>query len=291
MSKVRKDSLIWEAYFEADDSGDEERRRRLSGAILECHKGFFINFCRDSAFPGWTRQTVEDYRASVLETALSLVPTYDPSTGASFITYVKPYLKDIRWRVHISQASMTVGVETARMRAALDELRDQHERDGLAEPTLEEAAAWLSARFAKRRKPVGTAQAQRLMSPPVFDHLDAPVSDGTGDSSGGGTGWDLLEGSVSPEDMLVADEETSDVQVAVRSALSDLGDLDDLDRTIIVERMMAAPRQVVGNEIIAPGPATVHAIGRRLGYTSEQVADREIALRHRLAELLKDRDG
>lgn len=280
MSRRYNDAQLWVAYKEATQAGDTERAKRIGGAILQCHKGFFVQYARGTAFAGWSRETLADYQAELVAVALEKMPLFDPSK-ASFPTYIKRHWLETRWRVHIASELITVGVETARLRTAADgfvaEYRQQHGVD----PTLSEIGEYLTERFSKHKRPVGVNQAKRLIDRPSFDRPDAIHGD-----SDGVDGWALIASAMSVEDVVLESMQQREIAEAIADALIACV-ASDLERDILRLRMMAPPRQVENGNVLHPGPASYSSLASTSGVTVATVKAAEEELVLRMAKALK----
>ena len=280
MAKRYNDRPLWEAYWAARAEGDEGRCRLIGGAILECHRGFMIQYANGTKFPSWDASVVRDYQSELIAVALEKMPEYDASR-ASFPTFVKRYWQETKWKIQIQQQLITTGIETARLRVAADgfvnEFRDENGRD----PSLTEVAEWLTVRFSKHRRPVGVAQAARLVEKVVVERPDEVPMDGDGVD-----GWSLIAAAVSVEDVVIDALDGREVAAAIADALLDTVTT-DLERDIVRRRLMPPPRHIVDGQVICPGPESHSSLASAHGCSTSMVKATEEDLVTRMAKALK----
>ena len=63
--------------------------------------------------------------------------------------------------------------------------------------------------------------------------------------------------------------------------------LSDLEKAVVAERLMQAPRRIVNGEAVAPGPTTLTELARRFGIKPDEVRRVESALVERLRTLIR----
>jgi hypothetical protein len=265
------DRQLWDAHAAAVTAGDTDGARALAGQIVGLHLGFFTDYARETGFPQWDTDMRDEYLHELLCVALEKVATYDQARpgnegrkNAAFITYVKPYLRLVRYRLAGRDEPMRVGHETMRMRFAAQRFISGHLSVHGVHPSNEQIAADLSKTFGKT---VGTRRVENLLAPLKAVSGDELVGDDTARWSGmEDTGVDVAE--------QVIDAMTRAADVGrVRSALGTLG-LSELEMMIVTERLMS-------EEPIHPSFIAV-----RFGLDDGDVVEAEASLRARLRDLL-----
>ena len=261
------DRALWLAY-ETSDSGEE--RSRIGGEIVAMHMGFLRQYASKTAFPFWDAEVREDYLQELCLVALAKVPLYDRTRRghedrtATFPTFIRKHLLDVRWRVAGREEAFSTGKETRRMMADIHHLQWKHTAAGLEPPTVEELAEHLSLRHGKTVTP---GRIQRLISRPFVESVDA--ADAV-------TGHDLHSSmrdlSPGPEDLVVEAAEAAELEGDVSRIVARL---DPLDRAIVFGRLM---EQV----------ATQAEIAERFAVPVAVVREAERDLVGRLRELLSD---
>ena len=278
--KQYSDAVLWDAFWAARREGDEARQRLIGGAILETHKGFLIQYARGTAFPSWSKATVQDYQAELVLVALEKMHLYDRSK-ASFPTYIKRHLLEVKWKVHIASQLITVGVETARLRTAADGFISEFKLANGTDPSLVEVAAFLTEKFSKQKRPIGIAQASRLVDRPVFERPDAIAADGEGTD-----GWALIASALSVEDVVLDGISGEEIAGSIADALVECVN-SDLERDVLRLRMMAPPRKVEDGVVVFPGPSSHSALASAHGVSPSMVKATEEDLVLRMAHSLK----
>lgn len=264
------DNHLWDDYAAAVASGDEAETRRLAGDIVQFHLGFFTSYAKETAFPLWDEDTRTEYLHELVAVALEKVTTYDPGYDGvggrkpAFVTYVKPYLRLVRYRLAGHDNPNRVGHETMRMRIVTQHIyNDFIGLDGV-EPSHEDIASELSRRFGK---PVTAARVRGLLAPPATVRGD----ESTGEIPG--SVWDTLAGDVpTPEEQVVETLAQRERVSLVREALDTLT-LDDMGKAIVEDRLMAE------------SPVSLVSLAERFGYSASAVSamEKEIAAALRFA--------
>jgi hypothetical protein len=277
MSKA-DDGHLWKAYETAVASGDLAAVSAAGSDIVRHHMPFFIGYVNETAFRQWPYHVRRDYLADVLVVVAEKIPTYDRrarfSGGrtASFVTYVKPYLQLIRYRIEGGRTPMRLGHETMRFAMEARYFVAARLGAGFPHPSAEEVADALTLRFGKRISPDRVA---RLLSIPQAVDLF-----GYDPAAGETFVLDEVEDRVTETEVvtdpaeIVADaDEREWLARRVREALDSL-DLDALDWAVVELRLMAEERR------------TIEALAVDFGVTELEVIERERVLRRSLAQLL-----
>ena len=205
----------------------------------------------------------------------------DNGLTSSFINYVKPHLKAARWKTATEQDLIKHGVETRRLKADLEKWLEQEQAAGHY-PSVEDMAQYLTALHGKHNKPIREGQVRRLLDQPRVLWADASVAEDEGASH-----WDLLPAvEESVETQVINIEETENRSSAVIAALREAG-LSDLERCIVAERLMMAPRRIVDGVVISPGPTTLTSLGERFSIKPEAVRRCEQQLVERLRDIIQ----
>ena len=283
----RPDAHLWEAYEKATREGDDNTARQMAASIVEFHGGFIYKYAVDNAFPQWTREQIREYYHELVIIALEKLPGYDRhrvsdnGLTSSFVNYIKPHLKAARWKTATEQDLIKHGVETRRLKADLEKWLEQEQACG-HHPSVEEMAAYLTNLHGKHSKPIREGQVRRLLDQPRVLWADATVTEEEGTSH-----WDLLPAiEESVETQVIQAEETEHRSNAVIAALREAG-LSDLERCIVAERLMMAPRRIVDGVVISPGPTTLTSLGERFGMKPEAVRKCEQQLVERLRSIIQ----
>lgn len=261
------DRALWLAY---ETSSSDQERRRIGGEIVAMHMGFLRQYAAKTAFPFWDEQVREDYLQELCLVALAKVPLYDRTRRgheqktATFPTFIRKHLLDVRWRVAGREEAFSTGKETRRMIADVHFLQWKHLSAGLEPPTLEELAEHLSLRHGKTVSP---GRIQRLISRPYVESVDATDAV-TGDDLHS-LMRDLGPG---PEALVVEAAEAAELEGDVSRIVARL---DPLDRAIVFGRLMD---QTCSQADIAA----------RFGIAIGAVRDAERDLVERLRDLLGD---
>ena len=196
---------------------------------------------------------------------------------AAFITYLKPALQSVRWQVEVDRKLIKHSVETRRLKAAVELWFEEETLRRGSSPTDEEAAVFLTNMLGKQKHPIGQERVKRLRSQPVFIYPDTNVEENS---------WEAIdEGRQSPEDVVVGRDEDERQQHQIAEALK-AANLSDLERVLVVERLMAAPRRLLDGEVLSPGPAQYADIAARFKTKVAEVRATEADLILRLRDLL-----
>lgn len=280
------DAHLWKEYEQA---ADDAARRKVASKLVEFHMGFIVKYANDTAFPYWPKHVIDEYIQELVIAVMEKIPSYDrcrvtdEGHNTSFIGYVKPSLKPVRWRVAADQDLIRHGVETRRMKADLERWLEQEHATTGQTPSHEEMAEYLTRLHGKSAKPVREGQVRRLLDQPQFVWADGGAdNDETVASS-----WDTLtaKDAQSIEDAyLDADEERLRAQ-AVTDALAAAG-LSSLEKAIVAERLMMAPRRIVDGDEVSPGPTTYTNLAKRFKVRPEDVRQTEQDLLERLRGLI-----
>lgn len=220
---MHDDTALWATYAAA---ATDLARASAAGAIVEFHLPFLRWYADLHAQRAWGPETRADYLAEIVAVAFELVPRFDPERGAAFVTFVKPHLRPVRWKVAGALEAVAVGVETARLTAEIGRLVADGERDP-------EAIAAVVSKL--HGKPIGPARVRRIIAQGTTVRGDAPMGE---PGAEGSDRWALLAaGGPSAEDQaLDAIEGSISGEVSLRL---DAMPWTDLERAIITERLMA----------------------------------------------------
>lgn len=283
----RPDAHLWEAYDKAIEANEDAVAAKIAASIVEFHGGFIYKYAVDTAFPQWTKDQVKEYYHELIVIAMEKLPSYDRdrvSTNgltSSFINYLKPHLKAARWKTATEQDLIKHGVETRRLKADLERYLEQQQQMDHS-PSVEEMAEYLTTLHGKHAKPIREGQVRRLLDQPKVMWADAAVTEEEGASH-----WDIIPAiEESVETQVIQSDETEERSKAVLEALTAAG-LSDIERCIVAERLMMAPRRIVDGVIISPGPTTLTALGDRFGLKPEAVRRCEQQLVERLRGLIQ----
>ena len=271
------DAHLWDAYRAAVEAGDDLRADAAASDILRWHTPFFVAYARDNAFRQWDAETRKDYLAELMGIAAAKLPLYDRDAvhaegrRASFVTFVKPYLKMVRYKIEGSRRPVKVGHETVRLSAAVSRFQTDCAAASLPDPTDEEIAAHLTDLFGKK---VTATRVPRLKELPIARPFEMPSDDG--DYVDPKTEAAMMP-DLRPQDPadIVAEQDERDQTVAkVRAALSQLGEISGLEQAVIFRRLMAQD------------PAEIEDIAIDFDVTEMEVADVEAVLLRKLRNLL-----
>lgn len=275
--KTFADDALWVRYDAAVDAGDAAAVSAAADAIIRRHLPFFVQYAQQTAFRQWNTETREDYLAELLAVALSKVSTYSRKMEhergqAQFVTYVKPYLKMVRYKVEGSRGPIRLGHETVRLAADARRFIATEMAAGRPVPSNETIAEYLRERCGK---PVSPDRVPRILS------LPRPVGMTVADGEGGEMPLTEAEDAiqyevVEPTDPaeIVADlDERQRTVASVRAAVEAL-DLDALEQAVLMGRLMAEERR------------SVEAIAVGFGVTEMEVEEVEADLTVRLRRLL-----
>lgn len=261
------DRALWIAYATAASAED---RRALGSRIVEMHMGFLYQYVAQHAFPSWDQETRTEYLHELVAVMLRKVPDYDrhhqghDGRVATFPTYVKPYLQDVRWMLRGKQESFQVGKEQMRMIVDLRMLQAAHESAGIDPPTLEELADHLSMRHGKR---VTESRVARMLARPDLGTIDAPGVNGR-------------EARHTVADPAAGPHDAVPDMVAAAELSSEVAEL--------TSRMKPVQRALVIQRLMAEEPVPLSELAPRLGMSVEALrrVERDLAdfLRDRLAD-------
>lgn len=276
MSKT-DDGALWEAYARAVQSEDKDAVSNAGSAILAWHQPFFVQYAGKTAFSQWDVETRRDYLAELMAIAAAKMPLYNrdevhaSGRTASFVTFVKPYLRMARYKMEGSRRPVRVGHETVRLSAAAARFVSHELALGKPQPTAHEIAEHLTNMFGKR---VTAERVPKLLSLPhatPFETVDAGGTSYVAPETQAGMPVDLRPKD--PADIVADADEQRHVSEKVRAVL-DAMDLTDLETAIIVDRLMS------------DDPETVEAIALRFGITDMEVVDVEQGVSKKLRETL-----
>lgn len=262
------DTYIWSNYERAAAVGDEDRCRELAGQIVETHLPFLRAYANQTAFYWMDADQRAEYLHELVVRAVELVPRFDRHRGAAFITFIKPNLQPVRWQVVAAGHLMKTGVQTRRMKAALERYVEDYVVANDRMPEVEEMSEFLSRASGKG---VGKVRTERLLDFPSMVWVDGRKVD----SEDAPSPWDAIDAAATPDhaETLADIAERSDLNASVRAAV-DVLDLDGLGRAVVVERLMAE----------APTPQRV--LANRFGVREATVRDAERDIAARLRDLL-----
>ena len=226
-----------------------------------------------TAFPQWDQSLRAEYMQELIIEALRRIPAYDrrrmnaDGQTASFLTYVKPYLLEVRWRLAGRESPIPVGKETIRMRAFGQRFISDQVKTGGAVPSWHEVAEAIGKAHGKSVSP---ERAEALCQPVAVIRPDKETNDSSGPQ------WSELRVTApSPEDELLDMWEQAETDAAVRDALSRHATT-DLQRMIVERRLTAE------------SPASLKQLAADAGISIAKVKAEETALRDALrAELTK----
>jgi hypothetical protein len=240
-----EDGALWLAYETSDDGA---ARAVLAKKIVETHLPFLRYYAAQTAFPYWSDQIREEYVQELVIVAMGKVPTYNRlriggSSGkvAKFVTYLKPYLQGVRWDISAREAPIPVGRETRRMRADAQRFIRDRQAEG-DDPTWDEVAEAVSRAHGK------------TVSPTRIERIVNGIQVVSGDAITGEDGEELwaveAPAAASFADEVVDGVARDRLSQAVQETLADL-DLDELDRAIVTDRLMAPPAERAAHQELA----------------------------------------
>lgn len=242
---ARRDAHLWVAYATAPN---DAARKELATQIISCHLGFIRQYANATAFPQWNADLRDEYMHELVAEAMKRIPAYDRrrinSEGrtASYLTYMKPYLLEVRWRLAGREAPIPVGKETVRMRAFGQRFISEALRDGHPHPTWEKVAAAIGEAHGKSVSP---ERAELLCRPAPVLRPDANTSDS--DSPAAWSALPVL--SDSAEDVAVSSETQHRVTEAVSEAVRTHATTPT--RQALVERRLSAAKPVAMKALAA----------------------------------------
>jgi hypothetical protein len=240
-----EDGALWLAYETCED---DATRTALAKKIVSTHLPFLRYYAAQTAFPYWSEQVREEYLHELVIVAIGKVPTYNRlriggSSGkvAKFVTYLKPYLQGVRWDISAREAPIPVGRETRRMRADAQRFIREREASSL-EWTWDDVADAVSRAHGK------------TVSPTRIERIVNGIQVVSGDAVAGEDGEELwsVEAPAAPsvEDQVVDGVARGRLSLAVQNVINDL-ELDDLDRAIVTDRLMAPPAERASHQELA----------------------------------------
>lgn len=275
--KTFDDDHLWAAYDAAVAAADPEKVKAAANDILLRHLPFFVQYAQQSAFRQWNREVREDYLAELMAVAASKISTYSRTMEhargrAQFVTYVKPYLKLVRYKVEGSRGPIRLGHETVRLASDARRFIAEEEAYGRGVPSNKRVAEYLRERCGK---PVSPERVPRLLSLPRPVGLTVPSTDG-GEMPLSEAETAVKYGVLEPTDPaeIVAEQSERDwVAGRVRDAVAALG-LEPLEEAVLSGRLMAET------------PRSVEKIAVEFGVTEMEVKDVEADLTAKLRQLL-----
>lgn len=270
------DAHLWLAYDKAVESNDMTGAKQAADAIIRQHLPFFVKYAQETAFRQWDAPTREDYLAELLLVASERVSTYDRklrhSGGrtASFVTYVKPYLKLARYRIEGSRSPMRIGHETVRLSAAASRFVSAELAAGRNEPSDDEIAQHLTERFGKR---ITSARVPKLRQLP--QQIGLMLTDDSGEEyfrpEVGYMRPELEDDD--PAEIVVREDEQYRAVSAVTDALAAL-------------EPTPAEMVVVRYRLMAEQPWPTDDVAAHIGVSVSEVRQMEARIRQALAQLL-----
>jgi DNA-directed RNA polymerase sigma subunit (sigma70/sigma32) len=271
------DDHLWAAYDAAVAAGDAVKIAVAADDIIRRHLPFFVQYAGQTAFRQWNAATRDDYLAELLAVAVSKLPTYSRTMEhergrAQFVTYVKPYLKMVRYKVEGSRGPVRLGHETVRLASDARRFIATEMAAGRPVPSNEQVADYLRERCGK---PVSPERVPRLLSLPRPVGMTVPDGDGgemTLSEAETATQYEVAE-PTDPADIVADLDERLRTVERVRDAIWELG-LDLVEEAVLLERLMAET------------PRSVESIAIEHGITEMEVKDVEADLRVRLRQLL-----
>lgn len=271
------DERLWVAYDKAVAAGDAEKITYAADAIIRKHLPFFVQYAHQTAFRQWNTATREDYLAELLAVAVSKLPTYSRTMEhergrAQFVTYVKPYLKMVRYKVEGSRGPVRLGHETVRLASDARRFIATEMAAGRPVPSNEQVAEYLRERCGK---PVSPERVPRLLSLPRPVGMTVPDGDGgemTLSEAETATQYEVTE-PTDPADIVADLDERLKTVARVRDAVWELG-LDLVEEAVLLDRLMAET------------PRSVESIAVEHGITEMEVKEVEADLAVRLRQLL-----
>jgi RNA polymerase sigma factor (sigma-70 family) len=272
MNDAYDDSHIWEAMKHATN---DDQRKQLAAEAVEMHMGFIRQYARQTASRAWTDDQRAEYVQELCADAMVRAMSYDPTrTGdsgrtATFPTFLRRHFRSIRWGIDAAAQPIMVSRETIRYRVAVTYFVREFEAQHGRRPTEVEVAGFLTEKRGNRRT-IGAVRAGRIMDPPQVVYPDKHVRSEEGPIS---DLWDVVTYSSSSDDevgeALVQAEEATARREVVRHLLEHVS-LNEMEKVLMVERVMAPPREIHDGEILHPGPLSLVEVGRRFGVSSER---------------------
>lgn len=235
---ARRDAHLWVAYATASS---DAARKALATQIISCHLGFIRQYATATAFPQWNSDLRDEYMHELVAEAMRRIPAYDRrrmnSEGrtASYLTYMKPYLLEVRWRLAGREAPIPVGKETVRMRAFGQRFIAEALRDGRPHPSWQEVAIAIGEAHGKTVSP---DRAEILCKPAAVIRPDAIAGDT--DSPAAWAALPVL--TESAEDVAVRSEMQQRITAAVSEAVQ--AHATTPLRQALVDRRLSAVRPV-----------------------------------------------
>lgn len=275
------DTHLWDAFDAAVETGDDTRPH--AAAIVEFHLGFIRSYANQTV---WSSLDIDEYIHELVCVALKFVPRYDRRhpRQAKFVTFLRPYLQEVRWVMAGRAGDIPTGKETRRMVAAAEQVIAEYMTKGDGPPTLEEIDEFVSKRLGKR---IGVARVERALGMPRVERADALVRGGDGEP--GVDLWGLLlDNAPTPEDVALSSIHRAELDRTVTDALA-AAELTELDKALVVERLTASPRRCYEGQELSPGPTPYRVLAARYGMSVADVRFAEAALVDRLRDLLRDR--
>lgn len=272
-----EDGHLWKQYREAVEEGNGVKANIIASDIIRLHTLFFASYARDTAFRDWDVETRKDYLAELLAIAAAKLPLYDRDAvhaegrRASFITFVKPYLKMVRYKMEGSRRPMKIGHETVRLSAAIARFESTRAAAGLPAPTNVEVSEHLTDLFGKRVTPTRVPRLRKLPSSQTFE---MPSDDGDYVDPKTEAAMPVDLRPADPADIVTDQDERDRARAAVNAALEELGEVTELEQAIIFRRLMAET------------PADVEELALDFNVTEMEVVDVEFMLVKKLRNLL-----
>lgn len=261
------DRHLWDAYDQATSDTD---RRLIAGQIVEAHMGFLIEYANRHRQYYWDSTQRAEYVQELVMVALERVPGYDRSRGAAFISYVRPFLQPVKWKMLGACSTIQVGYETARLTIEVNRMVAEGENDP------DRLAAHLSRLHGKK---IGVGRVRKLLARPRVLSGDKEEADNSYLATRETVPmWETFTvGSVRPveDEVIAAVDGTADADVAGRLAALDLT---GLEHAIVVGRLMAVRADRV----------TVRDLADAHGTTDADVRATERQLVERLRGLFED---
>lgn len=230
MQQHPSDLHLWQAFH-------EDRTPERAWQIVEHHRGFIVNYARETGFPYWPAWVRDDYLQELLLAAVRLVFRYDPTrTGhqgktASFPTWFRRSAQHVRWDVDRNHRSgPTQSRRGRKAQAACDLVVATMWADGVT-PTPE----LVRERLLAGGHEVGVSTVAGWME-------DRPRGAVSGDRAVGEDSqvWDAIPvWDPDPWEVEERAAEIRDASSTVRHLVAALGDLSDLERTVLEERLLA----------------------------------------------------
>jgi DNA-directed RNA polymerase sigma subunit (sigma70/sigma32) len=269
------DSELWDAYEAATAAGDQDALRLAAEDIIARHMPFFVQYAQQTAFRQWDSGTRDDYLAEILAVAYARISTYNRNgryregRTAKFVTYVKPYLKPLRYSVEGNTRPMRICHATVRMSAAVSRYIAAEHALGNPTPTYEEIAEHIQKLFGKSISP---ARVHRLLQLPRGVPFTQPSDDG--DEYVNPQVSERADAAVDDPAEIVTEQLHREWKVKqVRDVLSKLT-LTGLEQAILVGRLSAEQ------------PASLMELAVKFGVTEMEVEETERALVLLLSQLL-----